>query len=41
MLLISEWYLELGLSFAAKYYAMAVAFIAGTDIENNGNISAN
>ncbi|MBE9594644.1 MAG: hypothetical protein IMF19_14325, partial [Proteobacteria bacterium] len=27
MLLISQWYLELGLSFAAKYYALAVAFI--------------
>lgn len=27
MLLISKWYLELGLSFAAKYYALAVAFI--------------
>jgi hypothetical protein len=28
MLLISQWYLELGLSFAAKYYALAVVFIA-------------
>ena len=28
MLLISQWYLKLGLSFAAKYYALAVAHIA-------------
>lgn len=28
MLLISQWYLEVGLSFAAKYYALAAAFIA-------------
>lgn len=28
MLLLSQWYLELKLSFAAKYYALAVAFIA-------------
>ena len=27
MLLLSQWYLELKLSFAAKYYALAVAFI--------------
>lgn len=28
MLLISQWYRQLGLSFAAKYYALAAAFIA-------------
>lgn len=28
MLMISQWYLELGLSFAAKYYSLAAAFIA-------------
>ena len=27
MLLISKWYSELGISFAAKYYALAAAFI--------------
>ncbi|MCZ3365419.1 MULTISPECIES: hypothetical protein [Methanobacterium] len=28
IILISQWYLELGLSFAAKYYALAAAYIA-------------
>ena len=34
MMLISEWYFELGLMFAAKFYALSAAFI----VENNDNL---
>jgi hypothetical protein len=40
MLLISEWYLSLGLTFASKYYALAVAYMVGatTDYDNTSSL---